>query len=365
MLRRRHKKSRAGCLECKRRHVKCDEQRPNCRICTLSDRPCAYPVDDANSRISIPDITDIAPVLSAQESVPDVNMIHMELLGHFFVEPQILAAESSVYTSGMKLLMNNAMQAPYLMYETLAISARHLAVVSPQKSDFYLQQAVKLQTQAVSIFNEQNIQVDKSNCVSMLLFTYFLCNHLLADVLARRDPSLDLFLDRYTDCFQIHRGLRAVAIASWEDLLKSELGPFLTDPKERDRTVHGHETEKIKGLVAVSPNLTEIEKGVCFEAIASIQLGIDATTAPERIGDWSEMIFMWSVAVPESYIDLLVRRKGEALAILGHYALLLHYGTELWQVGDSGPYILGLISNFLGRDWDSWLAVPREKMIGT
>jgi hypothetical protein len=42
MARRPHKKSRAGCLTCKRRHVKCDETRPACVPCSTSHRECEY-----------------------------------------------------------------------------------------------------------------------------------------------------------------------------------------------------------------------------------------------------------------------------------------------------------------------------------
>lgn len=42
MARRPHKKSRAGCLTCKRRHVKCDETRPICIPCSTAHRECEY-----------------------------------------------------------------------------------------------------------------------------------------------------------------------------------------------------------------------------------------------------------------------------------------------------------------------------------
>lgn len=42
MHRRGHKKSRNGCLECKRRHMKCDETRPQCANCTTVHRACQY-----------------------------------------------------------------------------------------------------------------------------------------------------------------------------------------------------------------------------------------------------------------------------------------------------------------------------------
>ncbi|QGI67364.1 uncharacterized protein FFB20_03424 [Fusarium fujikuroi] len=42
-LRRAHRKSRNGCLECKRRHIKCDENRPACSNCVISERTCSFP----------------------------------------------------------------------------------------------------------------------------------------------------------------------------------------------------------------------------------------------------------------------------------------------------------------------------------
>ncbi|TQN64926.1 Lysine biosynthesis regulatory protein LYS14 [Colletotrichum shisoi] len=41
-LRRAHKKSRNGCKECKRRHVKCDETRPTCVNCATAERHWSY-----------------------------------------------------------------------------------------------------------------------------------------------------------------------------------------------------------------------------------------------------------------------------------------------------------------------------------
>ncbi|KAL7941635.1 hypothetical protein V8C42DRAFT_173313 [Trichoderma barbatum] len=41
--RRSHRKSRNGCSECKRRHIRCDERRPACTNCTIAERACSFP----------------------------------------------------------------------------------------------------------------------------------------------------------------------------------------------------------------------------------------------------------------------------------------------------------------------------------
>ena len=40
--RRKHTKSRAGCLACKRRHVRCDESKPKCANCIKHNVACVY-----------------------------------------------------------------------------------------------------------------------------------------------------------------------------------------------------------------------------------------------------------------------------------------------------------------------------------
>src|SRR4051812_8100193 len=44
-----HRKSRAGCRNCKTRKVKCDEARPSCRACTLRKEHCSYPTTSSSS----------------------------------------------------------------------------------------------------------------------------------------------------------------------------------------------------------------------------------------------------------------------------------------------------------------------------
>ncbi len=47
------KKSRSGCVSCKERRVKCDEEKPECKRCILAGRRCeGYSVSTPSSRAS-------------------------------------------------------------------------------------------------------------------------------------------------------------------------------------------------------------------------------------------------------------------------------------------------------------------------
>lgn len=122
-------------------------------------------------------------------------------------------------------------------------------------------------------------------------------------------------------------------------------------------------------LIDSSDSLDEKDKNACRLVIQYLQLGFDAILAPktEAATETEEdediryrMIFLWTVLVPPEFTGLLAALRGEALVVLGYYALLLHYGRGMWQVGDAGCHVLGLVGRYLGQEWDCWLDYPRE-----
>ena len=78
--RRKHKKSRKGCLTCKRRHVRCDENVPRCFNCSRGNRPCSYEAqehDDGSRVIPLDDEDpEIIPATITEQSgnTPNSNL---------------------------------------------------------------------------------------------------------------------------------------------------------------------------------------------------------------------------------------------------------------------------------------------------
>ncbi|KAL2161667.1 hypothetical protein VTH06DRAFT_8229 [Thermothelomyces fergusii] len=405
MLRRSHRKSRAGCLECKRRHVKCDEQRPKCIICTLSDRECSYPPQVSNSSgpgtptptaagtgtsceasassaflaaaINTSNASDASPVagvplpdIASREQTssnnvdhiyPEVNLGHMELLIRFKFEEHAPELNVEMHDFASKLLFKCALEAPYLMHEILAISARRLAVLQPERSKHLLETAIRLQTRAVSIYNETaaRSQIDQSNCSTLLLFCSLLGRHLLADLLARREAGFDDFVARFLEFLTISRGLMAMSAAAWDLLLQSDIKHLVLWALEISQsTPQGHHCDYLRRLVLESTELDEPSKEACIAAIVYLQVGFDSLLGGETRNQRYLMVFMWAPAVPQKFTDLLSQRRPEAIAIMGHWALLLHYTRALWHVADSGSHLLRSIADFLGPSWEPWLSWP-------
>ena len=290
----------------------------------------------------------------------------MELLVHVTQDRNLFNLGTGVeshHTSNLALGLRTALQAPYLMHALLGFSAQHLAHLRPEKSARYLHQAVALQTRAISLFNATRTNVDASNCVAVLLFSSVLGHHLLAETLSRREPrGLDTFITHYVQCVEMHRGIYTIASSAWPLLMKSELEPILSESIQfTSRSPKGTDCRPVTELVGHSKDLTELEKDACRLAIAYLQVGFDAALAKdERLVNKHQMIYTWTMLVPPEFTSMLAKKRPEALVVLAYYAVLLHYGRDLWQCGDGAAYIFGLVSNHLGPKWDPWLYFPLQ-----
>lgn len=294
-----------------------------------------------------------------------VNPNHMELLMHLLLEKDMFSLGIKVgdHTSNISIALKLALKSPYLLHQLLAFSARHLAFLHPEGSASYLHQAVTLQTRAVSLFNAAWTDVDQSNCVEVLLFSSILGHHLLTDTLAKRDDGgLVAFIAHYIQCVEVHRGIYTVARTVWPLLMDSELEPVLSLTAEfTSRLPKGNQCQPIRELIDGSDGLGEEAKEACRLAINYLQVGFDAVLADEETnGVRHQMIFSWTLLVPPELTDLFATKRPEVLILLAYYAVLLHYGRNMWQVGDSGAFILGIIVDYLGPEWDHWLKYPQE-----
>lgn len=290
-----------------------------------------------------------------------VNLGHMELLIHYSLVVSVPELDDDLDASATKLVLKTTLDAPWLLHEVLAISARHLAVLNPRKSAFYLTQAVQLQTKAIEMFNSARLQINESNCIAAVLFSSTLGRHMLTDTLANRDPNVDLFLERYSQYVEVHRGLRAVAHGSWQSLVESELGPLLSwgIQKFDAKAARGNQFDGLRDWISQS-SLDQAYIEACLDAIFFLQVGLDSVSGAATRMKRHQMVSIWSVLSPPKFTELVRQRQSEALIVLGHYAVLLHYARDMWQIGDAGAYFLHMVCEILGADSDLYLSWPRS-----
>jgi len=299
-----------------------------------------------------------------------VNLSHTELYVHLLRGKEMfnLSEYPGDYTSNIARGLEIGVSFPYVLHQLLAYSSRHLAALHshPEQSAIYTRRAVALQTRAVSLFNATHAaaEVDASNCVPAVLFSATLSHHVLVDTLAVRDGDLDAFLARWVHCTHVHRGVYSVAMASWPLLMESEMGPLLAMQRGfTSRVPRGDDCARARAMLDAADGLTADEREACREALRRLQIGFDAALwEDEQAKHRYQMIFSWVMMASPVFAALLAAKRPQALVVLGYYAWLLHCARHLWQVRDSGAYILAMIAAYLGPEWDHWLEQPMAQV---
>ncbi|KAK4163529.1 hypothetical protein QBC43DRAFT_56623 [Cladorrhinum sp. PSN259] len=156
--RRSHTKSRKGCETCKRRHIRCDENFPQCRNCTKHKIRCPYndvpvPEDRAGSPdkpdlmwtpdieaeinqwqqtgiFPFPDLIYPSPIFDMSRlSIEDLRLIH-HVASISYEMRNIGANEFTLWTRQIPTIISIGATHPYVLHALLAFSAMHIAYLT-------------------------------------------------------------------------------------------------------------------------------------------------------------------------------------------------------------------------------------------
>ncbi|KAK0708233.1 hypothetical protein B0H67DRAFT_495469 [Lasiosphaeris hirsuta] len=386
MLRRRHKKSRKGCLECKRRHIKCDETRPRCINCSTAQRECPYPVtgDGAENApaevpaspgisptgsgsvsglgpgpISSEDIEilpEVPPFPTAEYESPKVDMVHMELLNHFLTDGAMVYPLA--VARARSIVMEQALRESYLMHQILAISARHLSIIRPHNETFYHTQAMQLQTHALSLFNSIDIsyfEASVDNRVPGFIFSAVLGFHGLCDMLSHRNEDFPSVLARFVGYLHLHRGVYHIMEGHWEEIQETDLKPIFDEGMFWFQMVgKGHECDDIRERIELAGLETDELEATC-KAIDLLQCVFDGQPDPVSV---IHVLISWGAMVPKPFINMVETGRPEAMAVLAYYFLALHRLRHVWMIGDAGQFLLRVVVDYLNPEWSAWVEKP-------
>ncbi|KAM3454075.1 hypothetical protein MY3296_003343 [Beauveria thailandica] len=227
-------------------------------------------------------------------------------------------------------------------------------------------QATELQTRAVANFTRLTAHLppdDTASCIPRFLFSSTLSMHSLADSLAElRAANSDFhgFIDRFVDCFNLYRGIRAVIYPTWQFLSDSELRPLLEVTREANLGIveRGHECAPLHDLLRHS-DLAPASLEACRVAVDKLQWAFDLhnNLAP---GSGQHAVSAFSVIVSAEYVDVLRKHRPEALIILSYFAVLLHRCRHFWIFQNSGACMIRAIANHIGSYWRDAMAWPLQ-----
>ncbi|KAL2012766.1 hypothetical protein VTN00DRAFT_291 [Thermoascus crustaceus] len=219
--RKSHTKSRRGCLECKRRHKKCDEKKPQCSNCKRCVVECIWPTTGTGAGTSASNTpsTSISPSPSAASIGDSVAFITGSLNSYFATNnynnhnnnevnnldiPGQHRQQYSYTIEDMKLLhhytsityatldttvaqrplwqktvVKLGFRHPFLLHGILAISAIHLATTTTNNNNNSTIRAELVRSSSAHIntaletFRKllEDIHVSRDNCTALFVFS--------------------------------------------------------------------------------------------------------------------------------------------------------------------------------------------------
>ncbi|KAK0353874.1 hypothetical protein LTR91_014168 [Friedmanniomyces endolithicus] len=165
LRRRTHKKSRDGCLACKKRRTKCGEERPGCVKCSNTKTACIYDTESSvqlrSSKTRLRDGPSLIPpgslntaaqtmavdgvrirlsdLFALDQHAPPASLSTVRLLQHFQSIASATLGDSTVQHVMSSHVAHNSWSQPYTMHMLLAVSSAHLqrltrASTTPEES---------------------------------------------------------------------------------------------------------------------------------------------------------------------------------------------------------------------------------------
>ncbi|KAK9447013.1 uncharacterized protein V1518DRAFT_422684 [Limtongia smithiae] len=381
MYRRKHKKSKNGCSQCKRRHLKCDEQRPKCITCATANFSCSFeseaprqPSTGAQSvtvSISAYLSRSYNPHENSNEGIlvpetADINPLHMELFYHFMTNvANWFYMDNEQDITFPNVLVPAAWEHPFLMYELFALSASHLSERRYAKSSYYLQIASSYHVTALSGLKTALENVDITNCKAVLFASHLIAIHSFRDTfaLASTGALFSSFQQRFVECMSLLRGVRTVISPWWAALLDSDIGPVIVSARRKREVAaarEGSETALLKNLV-LSADISEHSREIYRATVNELQVEFNyILSVGESNLNSIHLVFTWLMTASREFLVLLEEQRPEALIILAYYGVILHQYRSVWPIRDSGKVLVTAIADHLGQRWAAWLKVPQE-----
>ncbi|KAJ8117155.1 hypothetical protein OPT61_g1577 [Boeremia exigua] len=382
-----HKKSRNGCLPCKARHVKCDEQQPDCANCVKQGTSCEYrPLKSREGSSGSP-----LPVTSAytspteggvlEPSVPSLsiplvqdplalNLLQLRLLHHYTTATALtLGADSEAHSTYATVVPQTAFEYPFLLHILLALAALHISRLSdsgPEAIEYALVGG-KFHDAALANFQGAVRDIDESNFKAVLIFSGILFPYSCASSV---DPSHDVdhAFETLLANFSLTRRVRPMVSSFYNAMRTSALGKLVP------RDVQG-----VEWSTQEPPEDTELVQLRKFAeavhhlyppdivdaygyAIHILVLTFDAA-AKSHEPPSDALLKIWMHFVSDRYVELLSERQPGSLIIYAHFAVLLQRSSvRYWYLAGVAEQILRVAEALVPSEWSGWLDWPKKQL---
>ncbi|KAF2181646.1 hypothetical protein K469DRAFT_254537 [Zopfia rhizophila CBS 207.26] len=376
-----HRKVKSGCATCKRRKIKCDEEKPQCSNCARYSAECIYPSPSTSdlSRDQVSASTSATPPhVPTPESVAedlmagqcpstghelplrDLALLHQWHISTCYGFGDGSPGGSDPWRVEAPLL---GQQCPFLMRGILAVSALHLArVATDQATRFkYIQEAAYHQDLALPEYRAAISNVTAQNCNAILAFSALLTVYSFA---VPKDSGGLFVGGAPPEWIFLHRGVGDIP-PKWQDWI--DKGP-MKEQMHRRRVQQvepalNPDDYRLIGLHQILTNLPpgEQSEGLHYDqALHWLRQAFALTFSPEsRIGPKYAVLF-WVEKVDNGYLELLGLQRPRALVLLAHCCILLKRAANFWYLDGFAEHLLMELKPYLSDDFLPWIEWPLQ-----
>ncbi|KAH7385034.1 hypothetical protein BKA64DRAFT_156324 [Cadophora sp. MPI-SDFR-AT-0126] len=356
-----HRKSRKGCLQCKRRKIKCDEQSPRCTPCTKHRVPCSFSETHDSPPSSTSQLDSSASQVASP--IPPNQLRDLELLHNFTTATaDTLSNREGVNELFRVAMVGEAFKYDFLIHSILSVSGFHLARYSstPQQRRQYSEAAIAHYNATIALFRKILIEdITPSNCHAV-----FACSGMIF-VSSCAQPRLDLEYSRVLEWFTLLRGvstivnpcLEWVSVGPFARMVNPEPRPTTTDPGAEGMKAEYFD-EHLDALLEFFYRTATAADYEILQAALGLLRHTFAGQAPHEV----RSLFWWPVTISTEYLGLLVAGRPEAMVVLACYCVLLYKWEHRWWLDGWPEFMLKVVDRELGGRLSCWMRWPMETM---
>ncbi|KAI0484532.1 hypothetical protein GGR56DRAFT_662623 [Xylariaceae sp. FL0804] len=363
-----HRKSRAGCKQCKKRKVKCDEARPACKSCTLRKENCVYPNASAPASATTSATLVARPrtpppepepgynglVISEPLFIPDrlSDAIDMQMLWFYSIQTfKSFSVESNHNTAVDEVLkvkvVEYAFQSPFLMDTLMALASTHMQTLGQPVP---LLKAASYRTRAFEGYRTA-IESGRPADYPALLAQAF------------REPGCrPLYI---TEWMAVWRGIGLIVdLIEPLGVYKSGLSPmFSRPPMDLEKGSHYVPNNLLFMVTSIKPDDPDYEHQQLYYEFLRCLGGLYMELTERGFGPIMDIrIATFLTFLPRPLLPLASEHRPRILVILAYYLCFVKMlkRNVWWFQGVSDQ--LDQVCDALGDEWEHLIRVPRMVM---
>ncbi|KAL4940962.1 hypothetical protein BDV06DRAFT_230016 [Aspergillus oleicola] len=376
---RSHRKSKAGCSQCKKRKVKCDEGKPGCRKCAVHGVPCSFtnstlgrhqadsPVSASSSASNVTGQAP-GPHPTLPASTP-LNIQDLELLHYFMTSTCYTTSRiPAIQTLWRDQVPRIAFSTPFLLHALLAVSALHLAHSNPSRRVACFAQAHLHHNAAVTSVIPEITSLATENAAALYLFSTLTCIFSCADM--ERSSNL-LVLSRegqLAHWMRLFRGTGAVLGDDKHEFQTGILAPifvnggFVSAIRRSDDALREGRMYvlELKDMIMKTHSCDPRTHDIYQDATDGIARALAVTLKPSMAE--TAGVFAWMIEASDEYLELLKREEPTALIIFAYICLAVRKVEWTWWTRGLSARLMSQVYAALKEEDREWLTWPAQQI---